>query len=316
MTNMKRKRSSESLSNSSEDGDVSLPSQSSLKQPAKKRVAKTPNLDKPTRNLTKAFKLSKRFERQKLGRRLKNAPSTESERIRSEISALKHLDASLSAKHHLIKSLVRMKLIPEGAHDSLPKLPEGKHLLNVHARLCKSNPVKGELAKITQALDLNKPSAPQLDDDSSEDEDDGGGVHLAPSLSPSSSINTKVNPQTLFLPSLAQGYISGSDSASEVPATAEATVRKNRRGQRARQALWEKKYGSSAKHLQKKQKREKGRKEDGNQQNRHGVERREKKPPAASRDDGGKLHPSWEAKKAAKEKASRVTEFKGTKIVF
>ncbi|KAI8626444.1 Bud-site selection protein [Xylariaceae sp. FL1651] len=52
-----------------------------------------------------------------------------------------------------------------------------------------------------------------------------------------------------FLPTLMGGYISGSESASDVDVAPPA--RKNRRGQRARQAIWEKKYGDKAKHHQK-----------------------------------------------------------------
>ncbi|KAI1422569.1 Bud-site selection protein [Xylaria sp. FL1777] len=50
-----------------------------------------------------------------------------------------------------------------------------------------------------------------------------------------------------FLPSLMGGYISGSESASDVDVA--PSMRKNRRGQRARQAIWEKKYGDKAKHF-------------------------------------------------------------------
>ncbi|KAI0022831.1 Bud-site selection protein [Xylariomycetidae sp. FL0641] len=50
-----------------------------------------------------------------------------------------------------------------------------------------------------------------------------------------------------FLPTLMGGYISGSESeASDVDVAPPA--KKNRRGQRARQAIWEKKYGDKAKH--------------------------------------------------------------------
>ncbi|KAI0539058.1 Bud-site selection protein [Xylaria digitata] len=52
-----------------------------------------------------------------------------------------------------------------------------------------------------------------------------------------------------FLPSLMGGYVSGSESASDVDVA--PPTRKNRRGQRARQAIWEKKYGEKAKHHQK-----------------------------------------------------------------
>lgn len=59
-----------------------------------------------------------------------------------------------------------------------------------------------------------------------------------------------------FLPSLMGGYISGSESASDVDVAPAA--RKNRRGQRARQAIWEKRYGEKAKHYQKKDTRNEG----------------------------------------------------------
>ncbi|KAK7753190.1 hypothetical protein SLS62_004923 [Diatrype stigma] len=49
-----------------------------------------------------------------------------------------------------------------------------------------------------------------------------------------------------FLPTLMGGYISGSESASDVDVA--PSLKKNRRGQRARQAIWEKKYGEKAKH--------------------------------------------------------------------
>ncbi|KAI1777362.1 Bud-site selection protein [Hypoxylon cercidicola] len=54
-----------------------------------------------------------------------------------------------------------------------------------------------------------------------------------------------------FLPTLMGGYISGSESeASDLD---DGPPRKNRRGQRARQAIWEKKYKDKAKHIQKQQ---------------------------------------------------------------
>lgn len=51
-----------------------------------------------------------------------------------------------------------------------------------------------------------------------------------------------------FLPTLMAGYISDPDSEASDDAP---KARKNRRGQRARQAIWEKKYGDKAKHKQK-----------------------------------------------------------------
>ncbi|KAK6956813.1 hypothetical protein Daesc_002093 [Daldinia eschscholtzii] len=64
-----------------------------------------------------------------------------------------------------------------------------------------------------------------------------------------------------FLPSLMGGYISGSESeASDLDL---APARKNRRGQRARQAIWEKKYKEKAKHVQKQQEKAKAGRDQG-----------------------------------------------------
>ncbi|KAM0789044.1 hypothetical protein ACM66B_003109 [Microbotryomycetes sp. NB124-2] len=68
---------------------------------------------------------------------------------------------------------------------------------------------------------------------------------------------TKMASSSTFLPTLASGYISFSDSDGEDAIwikddeRQEKKQRKNRRGQRARQAIWEKKYGSGAKHIAK-----------------------------------------------------------------
>ena len=71
---------------------------------------------------------------------------------------------------------------------------------------------------------------------------------------PPKKTKTKTNTESIqagrstFLPSLMGGYVSGSESASDVDVAPSA--KKNRRGQRARQAIWEKKYGDKAKHRQ------------------------------------------------------------------
>ena len=61
----------------------------------------------------------------------------------------------------------------------------------------------------------------------------------------------KVRP---VLPALSTGYIPASDSESDPDEELNSflptgKIRKNRRGQRARQAIWLKKYGSNARHL-------------------------------------------------------------------
>ena len=89
--------------------------------------------------------------------------------------------------------------------------------------------------------------------------------------------------------------------------------KKNRRGQRARQQMWEKVHGKGAKHLQK---------------NRTGIKKREGKEPQKqirkvqpqhslnqkSADES--LHPSWEAMKKKRSQETLKVEFKGQKITF
>ena len=89
--------------------------------------------------------------------------------------------------------------------------------------------------------------------------------------------------------------------------------KKNRRGQRARQQMWEKVHGKGAKHLQK---------------NRTGIKKREGKEPQKqirkvqpqhslnqkSADES--LHPSWEAMKKKRSQETLKVEFKGQKIKF
>ncbi|KAI1490301.1 Bud-site selection protein [Biscogniauxia mediterranea] len=87
----------------------------------------------------------------------------------------------------------------------------------------------------------------QSADESSDSEDDA--ISPPPKKARSSSSKDTRSGTSAFLPSLMGGYISGSESASDVDV---APARKNRRGQRARQAIWEKKYGDKAKHHQKK----------------------------------------------------------------
>ncbi|KAH6842772.1 Bud-site selection protein [Chaetomium sp. MPI-CAGE-AT-0009] len=141
-----------------------------------------------------------------------------------------------------------------------------------------------------------------------------------------------------FLPSLMGGYISGSESASDIDVAPE---RRNRRGQRARQAIWEKKYGEKAKHLQQPAK---GRDAgwdlkrgavDGNSKpwkrgirnpllekakasgaNETELGPPKKEPAPRKRDDSGPLHPSWEARRLAKAKEQMSVPFQGKKITF
>ncbi|KAK1579855.1 NADH-ubiquinone oxidoreductase 30.4 kDa subunit [Colletotrichum navitas] len=153
--------------------------------------------------------------------------------------------------------------------------------------------------------------------------------------------------ETTFLPSLMGGYISNSESeASDL----DLAPPKKRLGQKQRQAIWEKKYGAQANHVKKQTAAQRsgardsgwdmkrgavGGEEDGprkpwkkgvsnplgtKQGSRRGDGRRaaapEGKPrPTPRRDDEGVLHPSWQARKKAKEEQT-MAAFQGTKITF
>lgn len=167
------------------------------------------------------------------------------------------------------------------------------------------------------------------------------------SLSPSESQSRSVSPEPVkarppsksaFVPSLTMGgYISGSGSDID---DFDVAPRKNRRGQKARREIAEKKYGARAKHLQNegsKKDRDKGwdakrgaTGADGSRgRSKHG--RRDDtghrptggndialgtRPVVKHRDDTGPLHPSWEAAKKAKEKKVEPVRFAGKKITF
>ncbi|KAI1410500.1 Bud-site selection protein [Hypoxylon sp. FL1857] len=112
--------------------------------------------------------------------------------------------------------------------------------------------------KATTADDISISSAEESESEGEDDlEISGSESSTSTSLPPSKKKKTaKTGPvlagNSAFLPTLMGGYISGSESeASDIDV---GPPRKNRRGQRARQAIWEKKYKEKAKHVQKQQK--------------------------------------------------------------
>lgn len=143
-----------------------------------------------------------------------------------------------------------------------------------------------------------------------------------------------------FVPSLTMGgYWSGSESEAED--FEDAPQKKNRRGQRARQAIAEKKFGKNAKHLQKQEKAGKNDRNAGWDAKRGATDRTGPRgargaprghferpgqgsvrgnaaepPKKKHRDDQGSLHPSWEAAKKAKEAKKVTAAFEGKKISF
>ncbi|KAL6865705.1 hypothetical protein ACO1O0_001801 [Amphichorda felina] len=190
-------------------------------------------------------------------------------------------------------------------------------------------------------------SAPPPQEEEEEEEEASGSP--SPSPPPAKKKKEKRSAQptgptrdSTFLPSLMGGYVSGSESASDV----DIAPPKKRRGQRARQAIWEKKYGASAKHLQETQKKKGkggGRDSgwdmrrgavDGEDQGRRtpwkkgvanpfakrtrdgeGGGAAQEKPRPVKKDNEGPLHPSWEAAKKAKD-AQKALGFSGQKVVF
>lgn len=160
---------------------------------------------------------------------------------------------------------------------------------------------------------------------------------------------------TTFLPSLSLGgYWSGSDSASDKDsAAADIQVRRNRMGQQARRALWEKKFGKNANHVKsqaldkdqgwdarrgalgvdERGKRGRGRGKGGSGRGGDGARGGSRGGGRFARSTGansdpvvarkakpkpaaeGPLHPSWEAAKKAKEQKKAVP-FQGKKVVF
>lgn len=151
--------------------------------------------------------------------------------------------------------------------------------------------------------------------------------------------------KTTFLPTLASGYISGSDSdsyTSDQGDRAAKPKRRNRMGQQARRALAEHQYGSAAKHLkdgkatriQGKAARDvgwdlkrgasdvRGKSHGGRGGFAPGVasralNREQRKPAPRTKDDTGSLHPSWTAKKKLKEQQNLgMGAYQGKKVVF
>ncbi|CAK7905905.1 bud site selection protein 22 [[Candida] anglica] len=161
----------------------------------------------------------------------------------------------------------------------------------------------------------------------------------------------KKESKKLALPDLASGYFSGGDSDSDdvdndEVVKAAVTQRKNRRGQRARQKLWEKKYGKEAKHVKQEQIRYASEREQRQKDYEERCRKREEKArlavenapsgsnvaplgerkprtsdststasPAPQAIPEKKEHPSWEAKRLAEEKLKNV-KFTGKKITF
>lgn len=146
--------------------------------------------------------------------------------------------------------------------------------------------------------------------------------------------------QKIQLPELMGGYYSGGDESDDSDVAEDRIAaeqislkekKKNRRGQRARRKIWEKKYGRQAKHIQREvEKEHEDRKRRQVEYEERVVKRAAK---AAARDKEEAIrseqkptktiekkspqaeHPSWVAKKEAEEKRKNA-KFQGKKITF
>lgn len=199
------------------------------------------------------------------------------------------------------------------------------------------------------------------EDDDDDNDDHNDAMSITPSASPSLSPEPSPQPQptkkpkqqaskptpatsTTFLPSLSMGgYVSGSESEDpDAENDSERPVRKNRMGQQARRALWEKKYGAGARHVRAQKEKEKKDRDRGWDMKRGATEassgggRNDKKKTDGSRprpqrdnnaghghgqkqgkkkEDDKPMHPSWEAARKAKEQKTNMA-FQGQKVTF
>ncbi|TFL01824.1 BUD22-domain-containing protein [Pterulicium gracile] len=187
-----------------------------------------------------------------------------------------------------------------------------------------------------------------------EDEDDGwesGSVADSDGESDSSTTGrkgkvtatSKSATSSTFLPSLSVGFIRGESDSDYSDEEKEdvAEPKKNRRGQRARRAIWEKKFGKNANHVVKGlptvsppgKNASGGRHAPGGSNPRFngGAGGRPRPAPPAFGSGAGRpafrqppaaavpevLHPSWEAKRKLKEKQSTaIVPAQGKKITF
>ena len=125
--------------------------------------------DLTLKTLASALKLARGFERQKLGRRQKQATNQPHAllKLREEVIVLKQMDLDKKAKNHLLKTLLKAKRIRESSvfvklYGQKPKMelvkagPEA----DVQARLFQSNPAKeamsGFMDRVYKVLDIER----------------------------------------------------------------------------------------------------------------------------------------------------------------
>jgi hypothetical protein len=116
--------------------------------------------DQSQKSLVAALKLARGFERQKMGRRQRNAAKDPRSLLqrREELIVLKQLDLDKTAKNHLVKSLLKAKRVRESpvfivVYGSEPRLDPVSTVEGiVLGRLFNSNPVKLAMGRIMSGL--------------------------------------------------------------------------------------------------------------------------------------------------------------------
>jgi hypothetical protein len=258
---------------------------------------------------------------------------TESQRPRPQEELPQSEDVSMSEADDIDLSQYNSRLASTSGSESEDESPDDRTVASNQGRY-------------DPAADLSLSPSPSVEsDDSLPATTVKTGKTIAKQQHPSS---------TTFLPSLMMGgYWSGGESESEPEEVDAAPQRKNRRGQQARRQLWEKKYGSGAKHLQN-QKQNESKNRDQGWDARKGASSRDdfrgkrgrgrgggfstgrprrddprgkdhgtssnaepigQRKPSAKEMAQKPLHPSWEAAKKTKEQKSHAG-FQGKKIVF
>lgn len=114
--------------------------------------------------LFRALKIARGFERQKLGRRQKNAAAEKKlddvRRLKLEVAELKDLNLADTAEIHLYKSLLKIKAIatsdelPNIVRDAVQKRRKVENVenLNVQARLFKAEPVQKAMSEAVDGV--------------------------------------------------------------------------------------------------------------------------------------------------------------------
>ena len=173
----------------------------------------------------------------------------------------------------------------------------------------------------TQSPGFIRSDAPVPESDV-EPEEDASDQEL--STIKSQSRSPQLPKRTTILPSLSTGYIPASDSSDpdeEYNSFAPLKkMRKNRRGQRERQAIWLKKYGSSARHLHPELKKTKTPKEKNIREEEKGQDGPQAVESPAAPEVVKKVndpHPSWIAKQKLRDQQKAMTSSaKPQKILF